>query len=46
MSLIKWVKPSKLEIETNDEKATIEHCEAIGWKRVKAAAKPKAAKKD
>ena len=42
MALIKWVKPNKTEIETNDAKATIEHCEALKWKRVKA----KPAKKD
>ena len=41
--MIKWIKPNKTEIETNDAKATIEYCEALGWKRV-VAKKP--AKKD
>lgn len=38
---MKWKKQSGLEIETNDEPATIAHCESIGWKRVtkKAPAK-------
>ena len=40
-----WKKPSGLEVETNDEKATIAHCESLKWKRV-VAKKPKAAKKD
>jgi len=48
-----WTKPSGLEIETNDEPATIAHCESIGWQRKrgrpagsapKRAAKPKADK--
>jgi len=28
---MKWIKPSGLEIETNNEKATIEYCESLGW---------------
>ena len=31
--MIKWVKPSGLEIETNDRKETVEYCVSIGWKR-------------
>jgi len=31
---MKWKKPSGLEIETNDEKATIEYCESLGWEKV------------
>jgi len=31
---MKWIRPSGSEIETNDEKATIEHCEKQGWERV------------
>lgn len=27
-----WVRPSGTEIETNDLPATIEACEAMGWK--------------
>lgn len=28
---MKWIKPSGLEIETNDDKATIDHCRSLGW---------------
>lgn len=28
-----WIKPSGLPITTNDAKATVEHCESLGWKR-------------
>jgi hypothetical protein len=45
-ALIKWVKPSKIEIETNDSEKTVAYCESLGWKRKAAAKKPKAAKKD
>lgn len=38
--MAKWTKPSGLEVETNDEKGTIEHCVSLGWKPVKAAKKP------
>ena len=34
MADIKWVKPNDLEITTNDAKATVEHAESLGWKRV------------
>lgn len=34
MSMIKWIRPSGSEIETNDFKGTIEGCLAMGWKRV------------
>lgn len=30
-----WKKPSGLKVETNDMDATVEHCEALGWKRIK-----------
>lgn len=33
-----WIKPNGNEIELNEEKATIEKAESLGWK-------PKAAKK-
>ena len=36
--MIKWIRPSGSEIETNDSKETIEHCESLGWKK---ADKPK-----
>ena len=51
--MARWTKPSGMEIETNDEKLTIEYCEALGWQRDKGAggkakpkAKPKAAKSE
>jgi len=31
---IKWMRPSGREIETNDEEATIEYCESMGWERM------------
>ena len=31
--MIKWVKPSGIEIETNDNKATVDYCESLKWKR-------------
>lgn len=30
---IRWMRESGNLIETNDEPATVEHCEAQGWKR-------------
>jgi hypothetical protein len=32
-NMIKWVKPNKTEVETNDLPATIEMAEKLGWKR-------------
>lgn len=32
---IMWEKPNGNKIQTNAEKATIEHCESLGWKRKK-----------
>ena len=29
-----WIKPSGLEITTNDSAATVTHCESLGWKKV------------
>ena len=46
MADISWIKPSGLEIVTNDEKATVEYCESLGWERAKAEKKPKAEKKE
>jgi hypothetical protein len=28
---MKWTKPNGSEIETNDDKVTIEYCESLGW---------------
>ena len=38
---MKWIKTNGNEIETNDEPATIEYCESLGWKE---AGKSKAKK--
>lgn len=32
-TMIKWVKPSGAEIETNDDPANIKAAEGLGWKR-------------
>lgn len=32
-STIEWIRPSGEPLVTNDEKATIEHAEAQGWRR-------------
>ncbi len=42
---MKWTKPNGSEVETNEEKATIEHCKTLGWKSAKKneAKKPKKA---
>lgn len=37
---MKWVKPSGVEIETNDREETIEYCKSLGWKEVKAKKAP------
>ena len=45
--MAKWKRQNDLEAETNDEEATIEHAESLGWKRKGAkltAAEKKAAK--
>lgn len=33
---MKWIKPSGLEITTNDDEVTREYCKSLGWKEVKA----------
>jgi hypothetical protein len=33
---MKWTKPNGNEIETNDEKATVDYCESLGWEEKKA----------
>lgn len=30
--MIKWIKPSGVEIETNDEQASIDAANNLGWK--------------
>tara|TARA_R110000803_G_scaffold37861_3_gene81726 strand:- start:303 stop:569 length:267 start_codon:yes stop_codon:yes gene_type:complete len=37
--MIDWIKPSGLAIKTNEDKATVAHCEGMGWKRAKPASK-------
>jgi hypothetical protein len=37
--MITWNRPSGLQITTNEEKATVEHCKKLGWKKAKAKAK-------
>jgi hypothetical protein len=31
--MIKWIRPSGREIETNDNEETVTYCESLGWKR-------------
>lgn len=31
--MIDWIKPSGLEIQTNDRPETIAYCESLGWKQ-------------
>ena len=31
---MKWKRPSGREIETNDEPATVKHCQDMGWERM------------
>lgn len=42
---MKWVKPSGLEIETNDMKETIEYCKSLGWKSAEKKEEKKVSKK-
>ena len=42
--MIKWIRPSGNEIETNNTKASVEYAESHGWKRVKGKPGPKAKK--
>jgi hypothetical protein len=41
---MKWIKPSGIEIETNDTEAIREYALSLGWKEVKRGRKPKATK--
>ena len=42
--MIKWTKEDGQEVETNELPANIKAAEGLGWKPVKAAAKPKPVK--
>lgn len=44
MKMITWVKPSGLEIQTNDNPSVIEYAKSLGWteKKAKRGPKPKA----
>lgn len=33
--MIKWIKPSGLEITTNERSETVAYCEKLGWERAK-----------
>lgn len=39
--MITWIKPSGVELETNDFPATIAAAESLGWKRKGEEEKPK-----
>lgn len=39
-----WIKPSGMEVKTNDMSETIEYCKSLGWKEKKEEVK-KATKK-
>jgi len=41
MNKITWIRPSKVDLVTNDLPATIKYCENLGFKR-KSSRKPKA----
>jgi hypothetical protein len=43
--MIKWIRPSGTEIETNESEASIEVAKALGWKRADKAEKPKKARR-
>lgn len=32
--MIKWKKPSGVEVETNDNPDNVEYCISLGWKRL------------
>lgn len=31
---MKWKKPSGMEMDVNDDQATIDYCESLGWERM------------
>jgi hypothetical protein len=39
--MIKWIKPSGVELETNELKATVAYCESLDWKRAGAKVEDK-----
>ena len=39
--MIKWVKPSGVEVETNDLEANVKAAESHGWKLKDAESKPR-----
>ena len=43
-TMIKWIKPSGLEIETGDNDANIALAKSLGWVRAKSKEKTKPAK--
>ncbi len=42
---MKWIKPSGLEININDNLETIKYAESLGWKRAGKAPAKKAVRK-
>ena len=40
-----WIKPSGMEVKTNDMPETIKYCESLGWKQKKDKETPKISKK-
>ena len=45
-----WIKPSGVEVKTNDREETIEYCISLGWKEkseeiIKPVSKKKSSKK-
>jgi len=46
MGTIKWIKPSGVEIQTNDREETIKYCESLGWEREGEKKKPGRPPKD
>lgn len=35
--VIKWIRPSGTEIETNDREETIDYCVSLGWRPAEEA---------
>ena len=40
-----WIKPSGMEVKTNDREETIKYCESLGWKEKKEEVKKVSKKK-
>ena len=42
---MKWMRPSGVEIETNDRDITIKYCESLGWEKIDECVKKDEPKK-